>query len=175
MSTIWKIKPHKQVYDKNPGDHVQPTGLIKIQCSCSQLITHSQGHLDRKILRPQWDLAVPQRNPFSLHIKQWELLMTPSSQAQDPCASSWRQMDSAKLLTVIFVSEAKLQKWEGDHNGLESERGKGLLKGHKKAEIRFGVGGEGGKKREWGDAKITLEETERIWGRRSQALQSTEN
>lgn len=31
---------------------------------------HSEGHLDRKILRPQWDLVAPRKNPFSMQIKQ---------------------------------------------------------------------------------------------------------
>lgn len=111
MSTIWKVKIHNKVCDKNPGDSIQPIGLIsstkkKIPSTCRSSNT----------------------------------LMIPSHPAQDPCVFSWRQLDSAKLLTIMLVSEARFQKWKGDHNSLKSEGRKRLLQGHKAAEAKVFAG-----------------------------------
>lgn len=58
--------------------------------------------------------------------------MTASGNVQDPHASSWKQLDSAKfLITLVLVSVRR------DHN--KSKEGKGELKGTRRQKLELGV------------------------------------
>lgn len=166
-----KSQNPQKLYDKNPVVYIQPTGLIKKQFSCSLLIAHSQGHLDRKILRPQWDLIAPRKNPFSLQIKQHISLIIPHGPAQDSSASSWRQLDSAKLLTMILVSEAKFQKREGASSLRE---GRECYRGTRRQKPKFLRGVEGWKEEETTCQNHSARHKANL-GEEIQALKSTEN
>lgn len=83
-----------------------------------------------------------------MQIKQHILLMSPSPPAQYPSAFSWRQLDSAKFLTITLVSETMFQKWKEDHNSLKSEGRRDCYKGTRRQKPKFLHGVEGWKEEE---------------------------
>lgn len=175
MSTIWKVKIHKKVYDKSPGDHIQAMGLIKNPFFCSLLIAHSEGHLDRRILRPQRDLVAPRKKSLQLADQATHFINDFKSSSTRPTCL-FREKTGFSRISYYYlgfrskVSEVRRRSWQPRVRGKEEV----ATRAQEGRNQRFCGGLKGGKKRKWHN-KIILQDTEWIQGRRTQALQSTEN
>lgn len=132
-----KSQNPQKLYDKNPVVYIQPTELIKNQFSCSLLIAHSQGHLDRKILKPQWDLIASRKKSLQLADQATHLINHPTwSSTRFIClfmkTTGFSQTSYYDLGFRSKVSEVR--------RSLKSEGRKRLLQGHKKAETKVFAG-----------------------------------
>lgn len=173
-----KSQNPQKICDKNHvnGDHIQPVGLIKNQFSCSLLIAYSEGHLDRKILRPQWDLVASRKKKSLQHVDQTTHLINDfkAPRTRFMCifmeTTGFRQIFYYYLGFRSKVSEVKRRSKQPQVWGKE-EIATGAQEGRSQS---FCEELKDGKKRKL-HVKIILQDTEWIWGRRTQTLQSTEN